>query len=76
MLLALAFYFLMTGILVPRRSLEDVKEDRDAWREAHRLSEEARQELQSQNTTLLETTRTIEELIRALPSRQQGRGGR
>ena len=32
-LLALGFYLLMTGRLVPRRSVEDVLRERDEWRD-------------------------------------------
>ena len=74
-LLALTFYLIMRGYLVPRSTLEDMKEDRNAWRDAHGVSETARAEQTAQVADLLDALQTVEQLIRALP-RQQGRGGR
>lgn len=77
--LALAgFWFVLTGKLVPRQTLQDVRADRDArieelkaeresWKEAFFTSEQARALTESQIDKLLETSRTTEALIRSLP---------
>ena len=64
------------GRLVPRSTLEDYMKDRDEWREAHRVSEEARA-LDAQATVissaqvseLLEHSRTADAFIRAAVGR-------
>jgi hypothetical protein len=66
-LVALAVLLVLFGVLVPRRTMNDVIHDRDEWRIAHRLSEASRVELSSQVTALLEYARTTDALIRALP---------
>lgn len=75
-LLALTVLLLLTGRIVPRSTLADMKEDRDAWREAHRISEQARVEQLAQGAEMLRGLETTEQLVRALPTRQQSRGGR
>lgn len=73
-LLALAVFFLMRGLLVPRRTYDDIREDRQEWREAHRVSEESRIQQGAQIEEMLRGFETLEQLIRAL--RGDDRGGR
>lgn len=76
-LVALVVLMILLGRLVPRSVLEDVRADRDArvaeiaaerdtWRTAHRESEAARQEAQSQAGELLELSRTADHVLRAI----------
>jgi hypothetical protein len=70
-LLAIVVLLIAMGKLVPRRTLEDVITDRNEWRTAHRVSEEARLELQQQVSELLEHSRTTDAFLRALPAGAQ-----
>lgn len=74
-LLALGVFLLMRGLLVPRRTYEDIREDRKEWRDAHRISEEARIQQGAQIEELLRGFETMEQLIRALRGGDD-RGGR
>ena len=76
-ILALVVLFILLGRLVPRSVLEDVRKDRDdrvaqiiaerdTWREAHQVSEKARQEAQAQAGELLELSRTADHVLRAI----------
>ena len=56
----------MVGRLVPRRAVEDVLHDRDEWRAAHRISEQARVELSEQVNELLEHARTTDAVLRSI----------
>lgn len=80
-ILGVVFLLVMLGRLVPRRTVEDLRADRDArlgevsrerdtWREAHRESEEARHLLQAQVGELLELSRTAGHVLAALPAPQ------
>lgn len=64
---------ILTGRLVPRRNLDDVVRDRDEWRAAHTISENARLEGQKQVNELLEHARTTDAFIRSLPHPQDRR---
>jgi hypothetical protein len=74
---------IIRGSLVPRSVLEDVRSDRDArlaevvaerdtWREAHRVSEAARIEAQSQVGELLELSRTADHVLRSIRGEVHG----
>ncbi|MDX3527126.1 hypothetical protein P1P75_11900 [Streptomyces sp. ID05-39B] len=76
-LVTLVVLLIFLGRLVPRSVLEDVRKDRDArvaeilaerdtWRDAHRESERARMEAQSQVGELLELSRTADHVLRAI----------
>ncbi|MFH8805467.1 hypothetical protein ACH4F6_39000 [Streptomyces sp. NPDC017936] len=78
-LVGLVVLLVLRGQLVPRRQLEDVRTDlvrqiddlrgeRDTWRQAHAVSEEARREAQDQAGELLELSRTAGYFFSALPS--------
>lgn len=66
-LLAIVILLIAFGKLVPRRTLEDVITDRNEWRAAHQVSEQARVELQQQVQELLENSRATDAFLRALP---------
>jgi hypothetical protein len=77
--LVVVLMMVFTGRLVPRSVLEDVRRDRDArlaelaaerdsWKGAHAVSEEARHLDQDSVRELLEVARTTEHVMRALPS--------
>ncbi|WP_436735981.1 hypothetical protein [Streptomyces sp. BBFR102] len=57
-LLALVVLIVLTGRLVPRRTYDDLREERDTWRSAHTVSEEARAVERAQTRELLELGRT------------------
>lgn len=71
---ALAVILVLTGRLIPRRTYEDMRqelrEDRDKWREAHGISEQARRLQSSQVEELMENTRTTAQFINNLPRRR------
>jgi len=66
-LLAVLVLLILVGRLVPRRTMEDILHDRDEWRAAHKISEDARAEGQKQVDELLEHARTTDQFIRSLP---------
>ncbi|MFJ2717393.1 hypothetical protein [Streptomyces sp. NPDC087437] len=81
-LVGLIVLLILRGHLVPRRvledrladknrQLEDLRAERDTWRTAHTVSEEARREAQDQAGELLELSRTAGYFFTALP--QAGR---
>jgi hypothetical protein len=76
-IVTLVVLLIIVGRLVPRSVVEDVRKDRDdrlaalvaerdAWREAYRVSETARMESQAQVGELLELSRTAEHVLRAI----------
>lgn len=67
-LVTLIVVLILTGRLVPRRTYEDMREERDTWRAAHKVSEEARHLEQEHTGELLELSRTAIPLLRALPN--------
>ncbi|MEU0354991.1 hypothetical protein [Streptomyces cyaneofuscatus] len=66
-LLAIVVLMVLTGRLVPRRTYDDLKEERDGWRTAHTESEKARMEAISQTGELIELSRTGVHLLDSLP---------
>lgn len=68
---------ILMGRLVPRRNLNDALAERDAWKSAHRVSEEARAELNTENFKLLETARISDQFYRDfLPAVSESTGDR
>jgi hypothetical protein len=76
-IVTLVVLLIIVGRLVPRSVVEDVRKDRDdrlaaliterdAWREAYRVSETARMQSQAQVGELLELSRTAEHVLRAI----------
>ncbi|WP_431781692.1 hypothetical protein [Streptomyces chumphonensis] len=66
-LLGIVILLILTGRLVPRSTLEDVRAERDTWRTAHQVSEEARLAALRQNDELTELARTGVRALDALP---------
>jgi hypothetical protein len=72
-LLGLAIILILRGRLVPRSTYDDLRADRDQWREAHRLSEEARLTQTRQLDAVLEVGETVKNVMNALDSvRREG----
>ena len=65
-LLGLAIFLILRGYLVPRSTYDDLKDDRDQWREAHRVSEEARLTQVRQLDAVLEVGETVKNVMTAL----------
>lgn len=55
---------ILTDRLVTRRRLTDAQKERDAWKDAHTVSEEARASLNRENFKLMETARISEQFYR------------
>lgn len=83
--LVVVVVLILMGLLVPRRTMvdrvadklaqiRDLTAERDAWRAAHRVSEEARGLAQDQVRQLLEVTRTTDRVLTAISSPQAGQG--
>lgn len=66
-ILTIVFLAVISGRLVPRKVLEDVIKERDAWREAQQKSEEARHADFEQKLELMEVARTFEHVMKSLP---------
>ena len=52
-LVLIFFWLLATGRLVTRREVDQIEHDRDEWRTAHRISEQARLEEREHNAALV-----------------------
>lgn len=59
------------GLIVPRSALVDEREDTDKWREAHRISEEARAQYAEQTKELLAHAETSLVLLRSITDRAE-----
>lgn len=66
-LLAVVVLMVLTGRLVPRRTYDDLKEDRNDWRTAHGKVAGALDEAVRQNSELTELSRTGVHLLDSLP---------
>ncbi|MFJ3089007.1 hypothetical protein [Streptomyces sp. NPDC086838] len=66
-LLTLVVLMVLTGRLVPRRTYDDMKEDRNDWRTAHNKIAGALDEAVRQNSELTELSRTGVHLLDSLP---------
>jgi hypothetical protein len=69
-LLTLVVLFILTGRLVPRSTLQDMREERDTWRAAHAKSEAAREAERQLVDELLETARLGNQMLASLPRPQ------
>lgn len=64
----------LRGWLVPRKTYDDLKEDRDRWQQAHSISEEARLTQTRQLDAVLEVGQTVKNVMEALDHvRREGR---
>lgn len=67
LLMAVA-WLVFTGRLVPRSSVEDIRADRDNWRDAAQAREETRKvEAAQHNLVLEELSATVDRFINSLP---------
>jgi hypothetical protein len=78
-LLGVVFLLFCMGMIIPRRSLQDTREDRDSrlaekqkevdlWKSAYDHQINTNQELVRQVSTLMEVARTADHVLRALPA--------
>ncbi|MFG2532818.1 hypothetical protein [Streptomyces sp. NPDC048516] len=68
-LLAVVVLMVLTGRLIPRRTYDDMREERNTWRDAHTESEAARAEERDQNRQLMELAHTAGHVLDSLPKR-------
>lgn len=71
-LLTVVVLMILRGALVPRKTHEEVRADRDTFRQAWEASEERGRVRDAQTGELLESMKTLEKLIRALPHEEGG----
>jgi len=81
--LFVVLFMVYTGRLVPRTAVDDLRADRDNWRDTARAQQEARQVEAAQSQLVLEElAATVDRFIGSLPPpagdprRQAPRGGR
>lgn len=60
---------ILTGRLVPRRAVDDLIRERDAWHEAYETQRTVSQEVRSQNSKLLEVNKVTEHLLTSIKQR-------
>lgn len=65
-ILGIGVLCIIFGLLVPRKTYLDAQHDRDMWRAAHMISEQARAEGAAQVDELLEHARTTDAFIRSI----------
>jgi hypothetical protein len=65
-ILLLVVILILRGQLIPRRTYDDIKEDRDQWRDNCRQSEAARSMQDQQILELIEQSRTSTGLLQAI----------
>lgn len=66
-IVVLVVLMILTGRLVTRKQLEDERTEKNYWRSAHTVSEEARRMQAQQLTEVLEGLSATQAIIRALP---------
>ena len=67
-LLSLTVWLIFTGRLVPRSAVDDIRADRDNWRQVALAKEETRQVEAAQNNVVLEElSATVDKFINSLP---------
>lgn len=72
-LVAIVVVLILLGRLVPRRHLEDVREDAAHWRRAAELTEQARAEEAAQTRRLLEASDMHTRLLESIRDAAQRR---
>lgn len=65
-LVAITVVMLLTGLIVPRRTLMDVIRERNDWKKAYEAEREARQTSDAQTGELLEVAKTTRNIITAM----------
>lgn len=71
-LLALVVLMVLTGRLVPRRTYDDLREERNLWRTAAHDAETLARRQQEQIDEMLELSRTAGHVLTSLPGREVG----
>lgn len=66
-LVAIVVLMVLTGRLVPKSILDNALRERDTWREAHTVSEKAREAEREQTGELLEVARISGHVLTSLP---------
>jgi len=72
-LLAIVVLMVLTGRLIPRRTYDDMREERNMWRTAAHDAEQLTRKQQDQIDEMLELSRTAGHVLTSLPG--QGVGG-
>lgn len=67
-LLALVVLLVLTGRLIPRRTYDDLREERDMWRQAFHESESTRHVERDQALTAVEVGQTAVKVLQSLPT--------
>ena len=67
-LLGIFFLMFMRGDIIPRKTHQETIDERNYWREAHKISEEARATSLKQVDTLIEGFATVESMAQAIRS--------
>lgn len=67
LLVSIAVWFIFTGRLVPRSTLQDAQRQRDKWENVADI-------LAKQNTELLENSRVVNDFMRMFPQSKDGAG--
>jgi hypothetical protein len=70
-LLTLVVLLIVTGRLVPRRTLQDVEEQRARWETAWHTQQDTIGQYANQVTAMVEVGRTTEALLRSLVDRDR-----
>ena len=65
-ILSAFFVMFMRGDIVPRKTYQDLMLDRDYWRQAHSVSEEARLTSNKQVDVLVEGFRTVDAIAEGI----------
>lgn len=65
-LLAICILMILRGNLVPKSRVEEALKDRDYWREAHKVSEDARATTTKQLDVVLEVGTTVNRVMEAV----------
>lgn len=65
-LLGIAIVLILSGRLIPRRTYDDLREDRDRWQRAFTVSEEARLSQSKQLDAAMEVGKTVTDVMVAL----------
>jgi hypothetical protein len=60
---------LLTGGLVPRNAVDDIRQDRDKWEQAWKLSQEARDEEAARLDANTEALRLVEKIIEPITAK-------
>ncbi|NAZ73840.1 hypothetical protein GTQ99_00145 [Kineococcus sp. T13] len=62
-------FAVLTGILVTKRQYDEMKAQRDEWRDVARMSEEARRTLEQSVNPLIEQVKTSNHLLNSIRDR-------